>query len=117
MAFAPVAPKKEGKKGAQAHAQKAPVQSEKARAQETQKKVFEEEFAYRRGLVALRDFISPASFEIQTTYSRLGSQFVRTLFVVGYPRYIAVGWFSPIINYSASFDVSFFLRRCRCKWY
>lgn len=107
MAFQPVVSKKDAKKGSQKE-KKAPVQTEKARARSEQKQILEEEFAYRRGLVALRDFISPASFEIQTSYARLGSQFVRTLFVVGYPRYIAIGWFSPIINYSASFDISLF---------
>lgn len=75
---------------------------------EAQKHVLEEELAYRRGLVAVKDLIAPASFESQPSYVRMGSQYLRTVFVVGYPRYINVGWFAPIINYAASFDISLF---------
>jgi len=74
-----------------------------------EKEVLEQEIHYRKGTVSLRDIISPSSFEAQSSYIRIGSKFARTLFVLGYPRYIFVGWFAPIINYSASFDISIFL--------
>ncbi len=70
-----------------------------------QKEVIEEEIFYRKGVVTLKDLIAPAAFEAQSTYLRIGSKYARTLFVLGYPRYIYVGWFGPIINYSASFDI------------
>ncbi len=66
----------------------------------------EEELAYRRGELTIRDLISPAAFEAQATYVRIGSKFARTMFVVGYPRYISVGWSAPIINHSATFDLA-----------
>ena len=72
------------------------------------KHVIEEERAYRRGLATIRDFIAPAAFEVQSSYVRVGGRFARTLFVLGYPRYISVGWFAPIINFSASFDIAIF---------
>jgi len=90
---------------------KAPAREKKALEQqkeEEQKHVIEEELAYRRGLVAVKDLISPASFEVQPSYVRVGAKYARTVFVIGYPRYINVGWFAPIINYAASFDVSIF---------
>ncbi len=73
-----------------------------------QREVLEEELRYRKSIATVKDLIAPAAFEIQPTYVRVGSQFSRALFVVAYPRYINVGWFAPIINHSASFDVSFF---------
>ncbi len=89
---------------------KGPTKTKAAQSPEVQekKRVLEEELAYRRGLVAVKDLIAPAAIEVQPSYVRLGSKYVRTVFVVGYPRYINVGWFAPVINYAASFDVALF---------
>ncbi len=65
-----------------------------------------EELRYRKGLRNIWDLIAPAAFEVQSNYVRVGSAYARTLFVVGYPRYLSVGWFAAIINYSATFDIA-----------
>ena len=65
---------------------------------ETTKKTLEEEQVYRRGVVSVRDLIAPAALEVTSSHIKLGDYFVRTLFVVEYPRYINVGWFAPVIN-------------------
>ncbi len=75
---------------------------------ELTREIIEEEKAFRRGVLTVRDIISPASLQITPKHLRLGSKFVRTLFVIGYPRYISVGWFAPIINLNLTFDVSMF---------
>jgi type IV secretory pathway VirB4 component len=75
---------------------------------DTTKEYIEEEKAYRKGAVSIRDLISPASFKINPGFLVLNGKFVRTIFVVNYPRYISVGWFSPIINLNSTFDVSMF---------
>lgn len=72
------------------------------------REIIEEEKAFRRGVLTVRDIISPASFQTTPKHLRLGSKFVRTIFVIGYPRYISVGWFAPIINLNLTFDVSMF---------
>ncbi len=72
------------------------------------KEYIEEEKAYRRGIVTIKDLIAPASMKITPTHLELGSKFVRTIFVMTYPRYITVGWFAPIINMNAMFDVAMF---------
>ena len=68
----------------------------------------EEERIYRHGLIDVKDLIAPAAFEVKPTYLMLGELFVRTLFVLNYPRYISVGWFTPIINLSRTLDVAMF---------
>ena len=68
----------------------------------------EEEKIYRRGLIEIKDLIAPAAFEVKPTYLLLGDTYVRTLFVLNYPRYINVGWFTPIINLSKTLDVAMF---------
>ena len=75
---------------------------------EKTREYIEEEKAYRRGAVSIRDLIAPASFKITPNFLNLGELFVRTIFVINYPRYISIGWFSPVINLNSTFDVSMF---------
>ena len=67
-----------------------------------------EEKTYRRGAISIKDLIAPSSFEVTPHYLKLGSKYVRTIFVITYPRFISVGWFAPIINLNSTFDVSMF---------
>ncbi len=75
---------------------------------ELTREIIEEEKAFRQGVLTVRDIISPASLKVEPGSLRLGGKFLRTLFVVTYPRYISVGWFAPIINLNSVFDVSMF---------
>ncbi len=75
---------------------------------EEEKIVLEEERVYREGIVSIKDLVAPAAMEVTPTFIKLGDKYVRTLFAVGYPRYIAVGWFAPIINLSVTLDIAMF---------
>lgn len=68
----------------------------------------EEERIYREGVVSIRDLISPAAFSVESNFLQLGSAYCRTIFVMSYPRYIGVGWSSPIINLSVTMDIAMF---------
>ncbi|HNW55828.1 MAG TPA: DUF87 domain-containing protein [bacterium] len=68
----------------------------------------EQEKAYRYGVVNIRDLIAPASLEVTPRHLLLNGQYVSTIFIVSYPRYISVGWFAPILNLNESFDISMF---------
>lgn len=72
------------------------------------REVIEEEKAFRRGVLSVRDIIAPSSLRVEANYLQLGDKFLRTIFVISYPRYISVGWFAPIINFNFTFDVSMF---------
>ncbi len=67
-----------------------------------------EEKAFRRGTIGIKDLIAPAAIEIKPNYLKLGDKFVRTHFIIGYPRYISVGWFAPIVNLNSTFDIGMF---------
>ncbi len=56
--------------------------------------------------VGLQDILAPSALEISPTFLRIGDKFARTIFVFSYPRYLNIGWFSPIINMDAIFDIS-----------
>jgi len=75
---------------------------------EEKKELLEAERVYRRGVTTVKDLIAPAAMKVESKYLELGSQFVRTLFVVTYPRYIRVGWFAPIINLNVPLDIAMY---------
>lgn len=88
--------------------QKGKSKEQQKRESEAERIAIEEERVYRRGVASIKDLIAPASFVVDPSFLRLGDVFCRTLFVVTYPRYVSVGWASPIINLSAELDIAMF---------
>lgn len=88
--------------------QKGPSKEEQKRRQEEERMALEEERVYRKGVASIKDLIAPASMKVEPSFVRLGDLFCRTIFVVTYPRYVSVGWASPIINLSAQLDIAMY---------
>ena len=65
--------------------------------------------AFEQGITTLRDFISPSSIEIHSSYFRLGTKYGRTIYVYGYPRALYTGWLSSIINSDDVLDISMYI--------
>jgi len=59
--------------------------------------------------VNLLDVISPQSVEINFDYVRVNDVYFRTIFVGGYPRFVAPGWLEPVVNIDTSLDISFYI--------
>lgn len=86
-----------------------PVSSAAEKKQLEQERIrLEEERIYRRGVVSLKDLIAPAAMRVESGFVELNGIFVRTIFVITYPRYISVGWFTPIINLNNTLDIGMF---------
>ncbi|HXH26384.1 MAG TPA: DUF87 domain-containing protein, partial [Candidatus Acidoferrum sp.] len=77
--------------------------------QQRQREQHEIEQEFQRSITTLRDIIAPSSIEVQSSYFRLGTRYLRTLYVYAYPREIYTGWMSPIINIDEVIDVSMFV--------
>ena len=75
----------------------------------------EEERIYREGVVSIRDLIAPAAFNVESSFIQLGTVFCRTIFTTSYPRYISVGWSSPVINLSHTMDIAMFFYPVRAE--
>ncbi len=56
----------------------------------------------------LKNLIAPPALEVNSNFLKLGDKFVKTIFIFTYPRYLATGWFSPIINLPVLLDISIF---------
>ncbi|MDO9509929.1 MAG: ATP-binding protein, partial [Candidatus Magasanikbacteria bacterium] len=68
----------------------------------------QEEKFYRESEVTIRDLVSPSAFKVESNFVQLGDIFCRTIFISAYPRYISVGWSSPVINLATTMDVGMF---------
>ncbi len=68
----------------------------------------EEERLFREGTVAIRDLIAPSAFRVESSFVQLGDIYLRTIFVITYPRYITVGWSAPILNLNITMDIGMF---------
>jgi len=64
---------------------------------------------YKPGEKDIKNIIAPAGLEISPNYLKLGDKFVKTVFIFTYPRYLATGWFNPIINLANLLDISLFI--------
>jgi len=87
---------------------KGPGSAEQKRRVEEERIALEEERVYRKGVASIKDLIAPSSMKVEPGFVRLGDVLVRTLFIVTYPRYVTVGWASPIINLNATMDTAMF---------
>lgn len=76
---------------------------------EEKKQLQKAEKTYQEGLVAIKDVIAPSSMEVKYNHVRIGSTIARSFFIYAYPRYINVGWLSPIINFDITMDISMFI--------
>lgn len=68
----------------------------------------EEEKVYRKGVVSVKDLIAPSAMRVTPHYLEINGKLARTIFVIGYPRYITIGWSSSIINMNNTMDISMF---------
>ena len=66
-----------------------------------------EERRFAVGRRSLADLLAPAAVEIARDHVRLEYQYARVLAVVGYPRTVAPGWLTPLLEFEHPIEVSF----------
>ncbi|HOX21792.1 MAG TPA: ATP-binding protein, partial [Candidatus Paceibacterota bacterium] len=64
---------------------------------------------YKFGEQNIHELLIPPALEVDSNFVRIGELYVKTLFVIAYPRYLVSGWFGPIINMDQMVDVSIFI--------
>lgn len=62
-----------------------------------------------RGMVSVKDIISPPYVEVDFTNIKIDEKYYRTLFVVGYPRFVSSNWLYPLITFDHPLYVSMFV--------
>ena len=64
------------------------------------------EQVYKVAEMQLKDIIAPSALGIQPKNLNLGTNIVRSYFVISYPRFLTDNWLSPIINLDKVFDIA-----------
>src|SRR3989338_5228392 len=71
--------------------------------------------ALAAGIVSVKDIIAPPAIEVDFDFVKIGSTYYRTLFVIGYPRYVQANWLSPLINFEHTLITSMFVYPTEAK--
>ncbi len=61
------------------------------------------------GGASVIDVIAPQAIEQDFDYFKINDVYFRTIFVGGYPRFVAPGWLEPVVNFDSSLDISFYV--------
>lgn len=60
------------------------------------------------GTLQVVDIIAPPAIEVDFDYIKIGNVYFRTLFVVGYPRFVGANWLAPLINFDHTLEIAMF---------
>jgi len=61
------------------------------------------------GPLSPQDIIAPPVIEVDFDLMKIGDYFYRTLFVVGYPRFVSANWLDPLISFNHTLDIAMFV--------
>jgi conjugal transfer ATP-binding protein TraC len=75
----------------------------------TSSPVIDESSVKQRVIDEFQDFIAPSAIDISTNYIQINKRFARTIYISDYPRFLSLGWLTPIINFNDTIDISLFL--------
>lgn len=64
------------------------------------------EQVYKVAEMQLKDIIAPSALGVEPKMLNLGTNVVRSFFVISYPHYLTDNWLSPLINLDKVFDVA-----------
>ncbi len=59
--------------------------------------------------LTIKDIIAPPVIEVDFDYLKISGKYFRTLFVVGYPRFVSANWLEPLISFSHTLDISMYV--------
>jgi type IV secretory pathway VirB4 component len=62
-----------------------------------------------RGSLSLKDIIAPSFVEVDFNHIKIDSRYYKTLYVVGYPRYVSPNWLYPLITFDHPLYISMYI--------
>lgn len=61
------------------------------------------------GELVVADIIAPPVIDVDFNHLVIGDSYFRTLFVVGYPRYVNPNWLDPLISFHHTLDIAMYV--------
>src|SRR3989337_4191934 len=68
-----------------------------------------------KGAVSIKDIIAPSFIEVDFNHLRIDDKYYRTLYVVGYPRYVSANWLYPLITFDHPLYISMYIYPTEAK--
>ena len=62
-----------------------------------------------KGDTEIKDIIAPSYVEVDFNHIKVDAKYYRTLFVVGYPRYVSANWLQSLITYDHPLNISMYI--------
>ncbi|MCA9371819.1 ATP-binding protein [Candidatus Woesebacteria bacterium] len=62
-----------------------------------------------KGNLNISDIVAPSYIEVDFNHLKIDNKYYRTLFVVGYPRYVSANWLYSLITFDHALNVSMFI--------
>jgi len=62
-----------------------------------------------KGAVSVKDIIAPSFVEVDFNHLKIDEKYYRTLYVVGYPRYVSVNWLYSLITFDHPLYISMYI--------
>jgi type IV secretory pathway VirB4 component len=64
---------------------------------------------FAKGTVSVKDILAPSIVEVDFDNIKVNNTYYRTLFVIGYPRYVSSNWLHPLVSFDHSLILSMFV--------
>ncbi|MBI2051904.1 ATP-binding protein [Candidatus Roizmanbacteria bacterium] len=62
-----------------------------------------------KGTLSLKDILAPSYIEVDFNHIKIDDKYYRTLFVVGYPRYVSANWLYSLITFDHPLYISMYI--------
>src|SRR4030042_6870848 len=68
-----------------------------------------------KGAVSIKDIIAPSFIEVDFNHLKVDNKYYRTLYVVGYPRYVSANWLYSLITFDHPLFISMYIYPAESK--
>ncbi len=68
-----------------------------------------------KGTVSVKDLIAPSFVEVDFNHVKIDEKYYRTLYVVGYPRYVSANWLYSLITFDHPLYISMYIYPTEAK--
>jgi len=68
-----------------------------------------------KGAVSIKDLIAPSYIEVDFNHLKIDEKYYRTLYVVGYPRYVSANWLYSLVTFDHPLYISMYIYPAESK--
>jgi len=68
-----------------------------------------------KGTVSIKDILAPSFIEVDFNHLKVDDKYYRTLYVVGYPRYVSANWLYSLITFDHPLYISMYIYPAESK--